>query len=74
MGAPPSPGMALGDYAPALRAAHADRFAGVLELSKLIIFCLVLTRGFPLFIENIFVSFLQTFHLPLPNTISLVGY
>lgn len=74
MGALPSPGIALGDRALTPRAANADLLAVILELSKLIIFCFVLTRGFPFFIDNIFVCFLQTFYLPLPNIISLMGY
>lgn len=58
MGALPSPGIALGDCALTLRAAKADLLADILELSKLIIFCFVLTSGFPFFfIRNISVFF-----------------
>lgn len=56
MGALPSPGIALGDHALTLHPADADLLAVILELSKLIIFCFVLTGGFPFFIENFFVS------------------
>lgn len=73
MGALPSPGIASGDRAPALQLQVQPSLLSCWNQENVVVW-LVLTRGFPFGIENIFASFLQSFYFLLPNTIWLMGY